>query len=377
MTLTADRLGRRSVLTAMASLPLLASGRVLAAESRGAAAIGPNFQRVAGAQPILRPDPSAVFHCPMRDAPIRWRALHTFNPAAIVMDDAVYVMFRAEDDTGIMKVGGHTSRLGLARSVDGLTFEALRSPVLFPAEDDQREAEWDGGCEDPRLAARDDGTFVCTYTQFNRRTTRIGVATSRDLMFWHKHGSAFAGTSYEDFRTKSAAVVHEVRDGRMVAARLNGRYWMLFGEGAIHAAHSDDLIRWTPLEASPGVLKVVMGPRKGRFDSSLAEVGPPPILTETGIVVLYNGRNAREGGDRSRSPFEYAGGMAVLDPADLTHVLSRADEPFFSPALPWERTGQYQAGTTFIEGLVPFRGEWFLYYGSADSLVGVARARAV
>ncbi len=69
--------------------------------------------------------------------------------------------------------------------------------------------------------------------------------------------------------------------------------------------------------------------------------------------------------------------MAVLDPEDLTHVLSRPDEPFFSPALPWERTGQYQAGTTFIEGLVPFRGEWFLYYGSADSLVGVARARAI
>ncbi|QMV17751.1 hypothetical protein GOB94_02835 [Granulicella sp. 5B5] len=43
-------------------------------------------------------------------------------------------------------------------------------------------------------------------------------------------------------------------------------------------------------------------------------------------------------------------------------------------AFGFERTGQYAAGTTFAEGLVPFNGRWFLYYGTEDSFVGVATA---
>jgi len=42
--------------------------------------------------------------------------------------------------------------------------------------------------------------------------------------------------------------------------------------------------------------------------------------------------------------------------------------------LPYEKTGQYAAGTTFAEGLVYFHRRWFLYYGCADSLVAVATA---
>jgi len=47
----------------------------------------------------------------------------------------------------------------------------------------------------------------------------------------------------------------------------------------------------------------------------------------------------------------------------------------FKPEMPFEKTGQYAAGTTFTEGLVWFRNQWFLYYGCADSMVGVAIAR--
>ncbi len=45
------------------------------------------------------------------------------------------------------------------------------------------------------------------------------------------------------------------------------------------------------------------------------------------------------------------------------------------PELPSEKTGQYEAGTVFTEGLVRFKGKWFLYYGAADSFVGVAATR--
>jgi predicted GH43/DUF377 family glycosyl hydrolase len=45
------------------------------------------------------------------------------------------------------------------------------------------------------------------------------------------------------------------------------------------------------------------------------------------------------------------------------------------PSLPHEITGQYAAGTTFSEGLVFFKGKWYLYYGTADSFIGVAIAK--
>ena len=53
-------------------------------------------------------------------------------------------------------------------------------------------------------------------------------------------------------------------------------------------------------------------------------------------------------------------------------LLDRSDVPFIRPTESYERTGQYRDGTTFCEGLVPFKGRWLLYYGTADSRVGVA-----
>ncbi len=62
----------------------------------------------------------------------------------------------------------HTSRLGLAESADGIHFTRRAEPVFFPAEDDQKAREWPGGVEDPRIVEREDGTYVLTYTQWNR-----------------------------------------------------------------------------------------------------------------------------------------------------------------------------------------------------------------
>lgn len=361
---------------------MVMAGLALAAMPIGAGAVplAPavgGFRRRSGAVPIIAADPNATFFCPMRQAAVKWRALHAFNPAAVVHDGAVWLLFRAEDDSGAMAIGGHTSRIGLARSSDGVNFQVLPSPVIYPDDDSQRAAEWDGGCEDPRLAMREDGLFVCTYSQFNRKAVMLGVATSRDLVFWEKHGVAFAGSHYEKMMMKSAAIVQRLAGDRLVAAKIGGRYWMLFGQGNVYAAHSRDMIRWTPVESAPGKLKVVMAPRPGTFDSGLAEAGPSPILTPKGIVMLYNGRNAKTGGDPARPPLEYAAGRALLDPRDPTRVLERADTPFFVPELPWEKTGQYEQGTTFIEGLVYFGGQWLLYYGSADSVVGVAASASL
>ena len=168
----------------------------------------------------------------------------------------------------------------------------------------------------------------------------------------------------------------DAKKGRLIAAKINGKYWMYWGEGAIHLAISDDLTAWVPVEDKDGNPVELLKPRKGHFDSTFPETGPPPLLTEKGIVVLYNGKNAETGGDPKLGPSAYAAGEALFDAKNPARKIAQIDEPILKPELPYEKTGQYAAGTTFAEGLVFFHGQWYLYYGCADSLVAVATAPA-
>jgi predicted GH43/DUF377 family glycosyl hydrolase len=334
-----------------------------------------HFVRSGDVNPVIAPSADSVFFCPMRKAPIHWEALHTFNPAAVVRNGRVYVLYRAEDASGEMQIGMHTSRLGLAESGDGLHFTRRPAPVLYPADDDQKQREWEGGCEDPRVTESPDGTYVLTYTQWNRQITDIAIATSKDLVAWTKRGPAFShasGGKYMRLFHKSAGIVSRISDGRLIAAKVNGKYWMYWGEVEIHLATSNNLIDWLPVEDAKGDPIVLMGKRPGHFDSSLPEVGPPPLLTRDGIVVLYNGKNAAEGGDPNLPAGTYAAGEALFRANDPAKLISRTAGPVFKPELPFEKSGQYAAGTTFTEGLVRFQGKYFLYYGCADSLVAVA-----
>ena len=144
------------------------------------------------------------------------------------------------------------------------------------------------------------------------------------------------------------------------------------GEGEIHLATSVNLFDWDPLEDANGNLVKVLSKRAGLFDSQFPEVGVPPILTSKGIVVIYNGKNAQFGGDETLSPETYSAGEALFRADDPATLVARTDHPVFRPELPFERSGQYVAGTTFVEGMVYFKGRWFLYYGCADSYVEVA-----
>ena len=263
--------------------------------------MGP-FSRPEDAQPVITARRHSVFTDPILDKPVHWEALHTFNPAAVVRNGKIYVLYRAEDDSGTMQIGMHTSRLGLAVSEDGVHFTREAAPVFYPAKDNEQAREWPGGTEDPRIVESPDGGYVITYTQWNRETYRVGIATSPDLHTWTKHGPAFGMGKWGGVKYKSAGIVTEcVAKGRCTATKIGGHYWMYWGEGEIHLATSDDLVHWTPVEDANHQPKVLMRARPRKFDSGLPEVGPPPVLTKDGIVLLYNGKNSA-GADRDPSP---------------------------------------------------------------------------
>lgn len=345
-----------------------------------------SFEKADSVNPVLTADPSLEFTCPVLKQRVKWAEKDVFNPATVVRHDTLFLLFRAEDKIG--KYAG-TSRIGLAYSTDGAHFTAYPEPVLYPAEDAYKKWEWEGGCEDPRVVQDERGTYYMTYTAYDGDKARLLVATSPDLRHWTKHGPAFAQAyngKYIDFWSKSGAIVSHYRKGNIVAAKIDNKYWMYWGDQNIWAATSDDLVHWTPLldstqkltaEEQRGIarnapeLKVVFGPRPGKFDSDLVEPGPPAMVVSKGIVLIYNSKNLPAGGDSSLPAGTYAAGQILLDPHNPARVLDRLPQYFIHPERPYELTGQVN-NVCFVEGLARYRNAWHLYYGTADSKIAVA-----
>lgn len=334
------------------------------------------FVRPEKANPIITPNPSNQFDCPMQDEKIGWEESDVFNPAATVKDGKIYVLYRAEDNSAT-GIGKRTSRIGLAESEDGIHMKRRKTPVMYPDKDNMKEYEWEGGCEDPRVTMTEDGLYVMAYTSWNRKVARLCIATSRDLVKWEKHGPAFAKAyngRFKDIFCKSGSMVTEIKNGKQVLTKIDGKYFMYWGEHAVYAATSDDLVNWTPILDEKNELATVIKPRPQYFDSALTECGPPAILTDKGIVLLYNGKNQTNDSKRDKrfTAGAYCAGQILTDPKEPLKVLQRLDIPFFRPMASFEKSGQYVDGTVFIEGLVFFKNKWYLYYGCADSQVSVA-----
>jgi len=333
------------------------------------------FKRPAGLNPIITPDTTATFFDPVQKKQVAWEANDTFNPGATILNGKVVVLYRAEDRFGI-GIGFRTSRLGYASSSDGYHFTRSTTPVFYPAEDSQKQYEWPGGCEDPRVAVTQNGTYVVFYTQWNRNVPRLGVATSKNLKQWTKHGPIFEDAyqgKFVNIPHKSASILTKIVNGKQVVTKVNGKYWMYWGELHVYAATSSNLVDWQPVTNSDGSLKELMSPRKGYFDSELTECGPPALLTSKGIILFYNGKNkAGDDGDKRFNANTYCAGQALFSKNNPAQNITRLDVPFMRPMESFEKSGQYPAGTVFIEGMVYFKNKWFLYYGCADSRVGVA-----
>lgn len=332
------------------------------------------FIRPALVNPVISPDASSVFYCPMTKSDVRWEESDAFNPGAVVKDGKICVLYRAEDNSAV-GIGTRVSRIGLAESTDGFSMERRRVPVLFPDNDNNVQYEWPGGCEDPRVAVTEDGTFVLFYTSWDRKMARLCVATSTDLINWQKHGPIFT-EAYEgrflNTWSKASSILTTLKDDKLVIKKMDGKYFMYLGEYMIYGATSNDLVNWVPLLDEKDELKVLMSPRKGYFDSELTECGPPAIWTKNGIILLYNGKNKEKEGDPNYVTNAYCAGQALFDKDDPTKLIKRIDKPFLIPEADFEKSGQYPAGAFFIEGLVYFQQKWFLYYGCADSRVAVA-----
>jgi predicted GH43/DUF377 family glycosyl hydrolase len=287
-----------------------------------------------------------------------WSEFGLFNPAAIKAGEKTVLLFRAQDRN-------HTSRIGYAESTDGLHFNIRPEPILSP----EADYEKGGGVEDPRVV-QINGTYYLTYTGYDLHSAQLCLATSTDLIHWQRKGvilPAYRGTWNTQW-TKSGAIVPE---------KINGKWWMYYlgtrkdpdgqSRDYMGLASSNDLLHWKDATQKP-----VLDRRPGAFDSRVMEPGPPPMLTETGILLLYNGADDH---------LVYGPGWVLFDRHDPSRVIARADRPFLVPTLEWEKKGNVPS-VIFLEGAVPKSNakanhnlEIIGYYGAADKFIGAADIR--
>ena len=278
----------------------------------------------------------------------------------------------------------------MATSTDGLHFTKMESPVFFPDNDTMKLYEWNyrkgtedettepcvscyfDGAEDPRIVQKEDGTYFMTYTSYDGKTARLSIASSKDLITWTKHGLVLGSDQYKDTWSKAGAIVCKMEDDKIVATKVAGKYWMYFGDTSLFMATSDDMIHWEVCENEESKKRIsVLHPRMGKFDSRLVEPGPYALLKEEGILLIYNASNAANYNDPSLPKFTYAAGQALFDKDAPYKLIDRTDSYFIHPDKDYEKIGEVNE-VCFVEGLVRFKEQWFLYYGTADSKIAVA-----
>ena len=266
-----------------------------------------------------------------------------FNPAAVQIGAKTILLFRAQDKKGI-------SSVGYAVSKDGVHFEQESKPVFEAKE----PYEMGGGVEDPRLQKIGD-TYYLTYTGYNGKDAQLCLATSADLRTWARTGiimPAYQGTWNKKW-TKSGAILPE---------KIADKYWMYYlgtvnDKDEMGVASSSDLIHWSDATSKP-----VLPRREKMFDSRVVEPGPPPLITEKGILLIYNGADDN---------LVYRTGWVLFDKSDPTKVLARSATPIFEPVHEWEKQGQVP-NVVFVEGLTKSGSKLTLYYGGADKYCGAA-----
>lgn len=280
-----------------------------------------------------------------------WEAKAVFNAAAIELNKEIYIVYRAMS-------ADNTSVFGCAISKDGLTIsERLPEPIYTPRAAFERKnvAGGNSGCEDPRLTHIGDRVYI-TYTAFNGTDPpRIALSSisAADMQARRWQWSEPVLISPAGADDKDCAIFPK---------KINGKYAVLHRLGvSIWLDYVDSLDgNWEkPLAGS-----ILMNPRSGPNDSMKIGIAGPPIETEYGWLLIYHGVS-------KKSNHHYHLRAALLDLHDPSKVLVRTAEPILDADAPYERYG-IVPNVVFSNGAVVRGDTLFVYYGGADTVLGVA-----
>jgi predicted GH43/DUF377 family glycosyl hydrolase len=270
-----------------------------------------------------------------------------FNPGATMFDGETLLLARVEDRTGL-------SRLTVCRSKDGYSDWTIEPERSLVPNLDSWEEKW--GVEDPRITALETGEYLVTYTGFSGAGPLICLASTRDFVSFERRGLM---QSPED---KDAAIFPRLINGRWAmihrpvpnTERLGAHIWLSW---------SPDLKHW----GDPTML--VEARHGGWWDANKVGLGPPPLETPAGWLIVYHGVRTTVAGSLYRL------GLAMLDRENPTRVIARSNEWIFGPCAPYEVAGDVPDVVFPCGWILDEDGDTIrMYYGAADTCIAVATA---
>ena len=292
-----------------------------------------------------------------------WESKATFNPAAILAHGKVHIVYRAigNDDS---------SALGYAASYDGISFNERLPYAIYRRSNNFSRPDlsispidyisgggWNGGGEDPRLTLLGDTVYML-YTAFDG---------------WGSLRIALTSIALDDFENKKWKWKSPVLISPPGEIHKN---WVLFPEkingkfAILHSFYPNVLIDYfNSLSELDGKNKFVRSNNTRpinltrTWDSWFRGVGPSPIKTNLGWLILYHAMD-------HRNPDRYRIGALILDLKDPAKILYRSANPILEPEEYYENTG-YKWGVVYSCGAVVKDGTLFAYYGGADKVICV------
>jgi len=265
-----------------------------------------------------------------------------FNPGAIKFKGKTVLLLRVEGSSGY-------SNVHIAMSKDGISHWNIRKRPLFPANFNNPYDEW--GCEDSRVVHIGNRFFI-TYTAYSHHGPVSSIVATKDFKKIEKLGIVLPPNN---------------KDVTLFSKKIKNRWFLLhrpYGGGSqdIWITSSKDFRHW-------GNHLCLLEKGKGNsWDSLKIGMGPPPIYTKQGWILIYHGVK------EVCNTLVYKVGLALLDLDDPTKVIARHKAPIFEAEHDYEM-GETAPNVVFPTGTIVQKDTLWLYYGASDSTVCLATAR--
>lgn len=279
-----------------------------------------------------------------------WESLATFNPATILLDKKIHILYRAMSED-------NTSTMGYAMTKDGFKIEKrLKMPVYIPREDfeNKKVNNSNSGCEDGRLTKIGKNIYLCytAYDSVSPPRVAISSITEKDFISnkwnWEK-----------PFLITPQGI--DDKDACIFPKKFSLGYFIIHRVG--NEICGDYL---SSLDFKHEMVKKcirIAGPRINTWDSAKIGISAPPLKTKYGWLLLYHGV--------SKSHNTYRTGFLLLDLKDPAIVLARSSDPIFEPQEEYEKIGIVN-NVVFPCGMIVKDKLLYIYYGGGDRVIGVA-----
>lgn len=299
-----------------------------------------------------------------------WEREAVMNPAAVKDEDGtVHLFYRAIGSDGV-------SRIGYARSKDGVQFEERLAYPVFALPREASSMDWRrrlhmhpgllasggtwSGTEDPRAVIMDNRMYLSFSAFEGWDSVRIGVTSISldDLRAqkWHWTPPTFLSPPHQ---------VH--KNWVLFPEKIMGKFAILHSiSPKVEIAYRDSL---DAIGKTAPHIEVTQGPRvsgrQGHWDNRVRGAGPPPLKTPRGWLLFYHAN------DGDRFAHQYRLGAMLLDLVNPERVIARSSMPVLTPEAHYENNGA-KPGIVYACGAVIRGTDLHVYYGAADTVIGTA-----